>query len=105
MRRSLLHPWIYIGAAIALAFAAPSVYWQAIHGWPFLELAKTGMSGKNLVLSPLGFLGQQILFVGPAAAPIWIAGLWRWSVKPPFARSSASLPSSSASAMERHDKG
>jgi hypothetical protein len=81
-RRSLLRPWIYTGAAIALAIAAPSVYWQATHGWPCLEVGKAGVSGKNLVLSPLGFLGQQILFVGPAAAPIWIAGLWRWSVKP-----------------------
>ena len=84
LRRSLLRPQIYIGAAIALALAAPSFYWQAAHGWPFLEVGRAGASGKNLVLSPLGFLGQQILFVGPVAAPIWIAGLWRLSVRPPL---------------------
>jgi hypothetical protein len=35
-------------------------------------------------LSPLEFFAQQILFVGPLAAPIWIAGLWRSCVKPPL---------------------
>jgi 4-amino-4-deoxy-L-arabinose transferase-like glycosyltransferase len=82
LRRSLLRPQIYLGAIIALAFLAPSTWWQASQGWPFLELGKAGANGKNLVLSPLGFFAQQLLFVGPAAALIWIAGLWRLSVRP-----------------------
>jgi hypothetical protein len=82
LRRSLLRPWIYIGALIALAFAAPSIIWQATHGWPFLELNANATHGKNLVESPLAFFGQQILFAGPAAALVWLAGLWRWSVAP-----------------------
>ena len=43
----------------------PNLWWQAAHGWPFLELGKAGASGKNLELSPLDFLLQQLLFVGP----------------------------------------
>ena len=82
LRRSLLSGWLYFGAAIALAIASPSFVWQATHGWPFLELGQSAMNGKNLALTPLEFFGQQILFVGPAAAPVWIAGLWRFSVKP-----------------------
>jgi 4-amino-4-deoxy-L-arabinose transferase-like glycosyltransferase len=82
LRRSLSSRWLYLGAVIAMAIASPSVIWQAMHGWPFLELGQTAMNGKNLQLTPLGFLGQQILFVGPAAAPVWIAGLWRLSVRP-----------------------
>jgi len=82
LRRALLGPWLYAGAVIALAFAAPSVAWQAAHGWPFLELNENATHGKNLVLSPLAFFGQQILFAGPGAALVWLAGLWRWSVKP-----------------------
>ncbi len=82
LRRSLIRPWLYLGAMIAAALAAPSVIWQAQHGWPFVELGQAGANGKNLVLSPLGFFGQQVLFVGPASAPIWLAGLWRFSVKP-----------------------
>lgn len=85
LRRSLSGRWLYLGAAAALIIASPSLIWQAMHGWPFLELGKTAMNGKNLALSPLEFFGQQILFVGPAAAPVWIAGLWRFSVKPALA--------------------
>jgi 4-amino-4-deoxy-L-arabinose transferase-like glycosyltransferase len=84
LRRSLLKPWLYLGALIALAFLAPSLYWQAANGWPFLELGEAGAGGKNLVLSPLAFFGQQVLFVGPASVPIWLAGLWRFSVRPPL---------------------
>jgi 4-amino-4-deoxy-L-arabinose transferase-like glycosyltransferase len=83
-RRSLSKPWLYIGALITLIFLAPSLYWQSENGWPFLELGKAAMEGKNLVLSPLGFLGQQALFVGPASAPVWLAGLWWLAVRPPL---------------------
>jgi len=82
LRRALLKPWVYAGAIIALVFVAPSVVWQAVQDWPFLVLNQAAMNGKNLVLSPLGFIGQQILFAGPAAALVWLAGLWRWSVNP-----------------------
>ena len=82
LRRSLSGRSLYLGAAIALVIASPSVIWQAMHGFPFLELGQTAVNGKNLALSPLEFLGQQILLVGPAAAPVWMAGLWRLSVKP-----------------------
>ena len=85
LRRSLSARWLYLGAVIALVIASPSVIWQAMHGWPFLELGQTAMNGKNLRLTPLAFLGQQVLFVGPAAAPVWIAGLWRFSAKPGLA--------------------
>jgi hypothetical protein len=83
-RRSLLKPWIYGGGLVALVFLAPSLIWQAENGWPFLEIGKAGAAGKNLALSPLGFFGQQLLFLGPASAPVWLAGLWRFSVRPPL---------------------
>ena len=85
LRRSFAHRWLYLGAALAFVIASPSLIWQAMHGFPFLELGKTAMNGKNLALTPLAFFGQQILFVGPAAAPVWIAGLWRFSAKPGLA--------------------
>jgi hypothetical protein len=56
-----------------------------MHNWPFLELSKAAVNGKNLALTPLEFFGQQVLFAGPAAAPVWLAGLWRYSVKPKLA--------------------
>jgi hypothetical protein len=75
LRRSLARPWIYAGAALALALAAPNLVWQAAHGWPFLEIGRAGIAGKNAVLSPYALFGQIALFLGPVSAPLWIAGL------------------------------
>jgi 4-amino-4-deoxy-L-arabinose transferase-like glycosyltransferase len=83
LRGSLLRPWLWLGAAVALVIASPSLLWQAAHGWPFIELVHGGARQiRTLELSPLAFFGQQLLFAGPMAAPIWLAGLWRFSVKP-----------------------
>jgi hypothetical protein len=83
LRRSLTRPWIYLGALIAFLFFAPSLYWQAENNWPFLELGGAA-AGKNVTLSPLAFLGQQALSMLPLSAAIWLAGLWRFSVRPPL---------------------
>jgi 4-amino-4-deoxy-L-arabinose transferase-like glycosyltransferase len=83
LRRWFASPYLYFGAVIALLFAAPSVVWQAQHGWLFVQVGQAGVNGKNIALSPLGFFAQQILFAGAAAAPVWIAGLWRFGVRPP----------------------
>ena len=76
LRRSLARPWLYAGAALALAIALPNVLWQAQHGWPFLGIVGADVGGKAVGRSPLGFLLQQALFVGPASALVWVAGLW-----------------------------
>ena len=83
LRRSLARRWLYAGAALALAIALPNVLWQALHGWPFLEVAGADVGGKAVGRSPLGLLLQQAFFVGPLFALVWLAGLWRLSVRPP----------------------
>ena len=82
LRRSLARPWIYAGAGIALVMVLPNILWQQQHGWPFLEIGKAGAGGKNLALSPLDFFLQQLILIGPLAAPVWIAGLWATAVRP-----------------------
>jgi hypothetical protein len=84
-RRSLLRPWLYLGALIAVVLILPNLLWQQAHGWPFLELGKAAAGGKNIALSPLAFFAQQLLLIGPLAAPVWIAGLWACSWKPKLA--------------------
>ena len=83
LRRSLARPWLYAGAALALAIALPNVLWQAQRGWPFLGVAGADVGGKAVGRAPLGFLLQQAVFVGLASAPVWLAGLWRLSARPP----------------------
>ena len=64
-----------LGALIALALVLPNAVWQATHGWTIVELLTNGAHGKNVVLAPLAFIGNQILVMNPLFAPIWIAGI------------------------------
>ncbi len=75
-RRELLKPWIWLGGALALLLFLPNVLWQVRHGFPTLEdLENVRRSGKNVVLSPVDFVGQQVLLLHPALLPIWLSGL------------------------------
>ncbi len=85
LRRSLLRPWVYAGALLAFVIVLPNLWWQQAHGWPFLELGKAAMNGKNVALSPSAYFTQQLLLIGPLAAPVWLAGLWASIRKPRFA--------------------
>ena len=84
-RRSLLRPWLYLGALLGAILVLPNVLWQQAHGWPFLELGKAAVNGKNVALSPPAFFVQQVLLTGPLSAPVWIAGLWACSWRPKLA--------------------
>jgi len=85
LRASLLRPWVYAGAVLALVIVLPNILWQQAHGWPFMELGKAGASGKNIELSPPAFFIQQLLLIGPLAAPVWLSGLWSGVRRPAFA--------------------
>jgi len=85
LRRSFLRPWVWAGLALALAMISPNVAWQYNHGWPFVELAKAAVSWKNVALSPLAYLVQQVVLAGPLAFPVWLAGLWAFGIKPKHA--------------------
>ncbi|MBW8880754.1 MAG: glycosyltransferase family 39 protein [Asticcacaulis sp.] len=82
LRTSLLKPWIYVGAALAAVIVLPNVLWQQSHDWPFIELGKAGVNGKNIALSPWSYFTQQLILVGPWAAPVWLSGLW-WGLRKP----------------------
>ncbi|MEO7921906.1 MAG: glycosyltransferase family 39 protein, partial [Thermoanaerobaculia bacterium] len=75
-RRELARPWIWLGLLIALGIFLPNILWQAQHHFPTLEdLRNVKESGKNVVLSPLAFVGQQVLSLHPILLPVWLAGL------------------------------
>jgi 4-amino-4-deoxy-L-arabinose transferase-like glycosyltransferase len=76
-------PWR--AALLALVIAAPNLAWQAMHGFPFLELGTNTMAGKNIVLSPLSFLREQILLMNPVTAPVWVAGFVALLIRPALA--------------------
>ncbi|MDQ2817920.1 MAG: glycosyltransferase family 39 protein [Candidatus Eremiobacteraeota bacterium] len=74
-QRILATRWIAAGGALAGVIALPNLLWQALHGFPMLELLRNGQLGKNVVLDPLSYVVQQVLITNPPLALVWICGL------------------------------
>ncbi|MBF5046256.1 glycosyltransferase family 39 protein [Aggregicoccus sp. 17bor-14] len=74
-RRVLATRVFLLALGLALLCVLPNLYWQASRGFPMLELLRAGQAGKNAPFSVGNFLGQQLLLIGPLAAPLWLAGL------------------------------
>lgn len=73
--RALARREVAIGVLVAAVLSAPSAIWQAMHGLPFLALMRAGAAGKNLVLSPLAFVANQVVVMNLLFAPLWLAGV------------------------------
>ena len=75
-RRQFLTPWPWLAGAIAIALFLPNLIWQAQRGFPTIELLRNVQTtGKNVVLNPVEFFGQQVLGMSPATILVWGAGL------------------------------
>ena len=75
-RRHLARKWIWLGGLIAFAIALPNILWQAQHHWPTYELlSNIAHSNKNVALSPVQFIVQQVIFMNPGTLPLWLGGL------------------------------
>ncbi len=74
------------GVLYAFGIASFSLVWQIQHGFPFVELLRAGASGKNVVLSPLGYIASQIVVFTPLAALLWIGGTIALLVDPHLRR-------------------
>jgi 4-amino-4-deoxy-L-arabinose transferase-like glycosyltransferase len=75
-RKLLWTPWLLAGGGVALLIFLPNLLWNIHHHWPFLELMRNiRASGRDVVLPPLKYLGQQALMMGPQTLPFWLPGL------------------------------
>lgn len=74
-RRVIVVPGLGVATGIACAIAAPNLSWQAMHGWPQLEVLHNAGLAKNEHVSALLFLLEQLPLMNPFCAPLWIAGL------------------------------
>ncbi|HUZ89419.1 MAG TPA: glycosyltransferase family 39 protein [Candidatus Acidoferrales bacterium] len=75
-RRALLwSPWLALGVLVAAALGSPDFMWQALHGWPQLQVFKglAGDAGHNRAV----YWPAQVIYVGPLLTPVWIVG-WLW---------------------------
>jgi hypothetical protein len=76
-RRHLQEPWIWLGSVIALAIFLPNLVCEIRRHFPTIELLRNVQrSGRNVSLSWVNFLLQQVLVMNPIAAPLWLGGLW-----------------------------
>jgi 4-amino-4-deoxy-L-arabinose transferase-like glycosyltransferase len=77
-RRLLRDPYVWGGAAIALALWTPWIVWQADHGWPQIDVSREIAAGGSTSSEPWwAIVPFQALLAGPLLAPVWIAGLIR----------------------------
>lgn len=81
-RRIMWSKWFAGGVALAAVIALPNVLWQAAHGFPMLELLRNGLNGKNVIVGPAEFIGQQFLITNPFLSLVWLAGLAWLLIRP-----------------------
>ena len=77
-RRLLRSRYLLIGGLIAAVLAAPDVVWQAMHGWPGLDVfrALQTEAGHNRAV----YWPAQIAYTGVVLTPVWMAGAV-WSLR------------------------
>lgn len=86
-RRILRTPWLAIATLVALFALLPNILWQADHGWPIVEVLQgdamhrpafqngVALEYLNLWTNARAFAIEQLLYLNPVCAPIWVAGL------------------------------
>jgi 4-amino-4-deoxy-L-arabinose transferase-like glycosyltransferase len=82
--RSLLRSrYVVIAAILVAGLAAPDLSWQAVHGWPALDVfrALQAQAWHNRAT----YWPGQILFTGLLLTPVWLTGLI-WALRSPRAR-------------------
>ena len=82
LRRHLLRPRLWLGAALALLLFAPNVVWQARNGWPTAEFIANATAHKNVAFAPADFLKAQVGEIHPLNLPLWLLGLGALLVGP-----------------------
>jgi hypothetical protein len=75
-RSRLLSPRPWVAIAIALLMAAPNLVWQAVHGFPMLQVAANIAGGGSTSSTPrLALVPSVLLAVGPVLSVVLIVGL------------------------------
>lgn len=73
-RRLLWNRHLLAGAGLAALIASPVLIWQAVNGWPQLEMAAALSKALEGLARPT-FLPIQFLLIGLFLSPVWITGV------------------------------
>jgi hypothetical protein len=74
-RRLLVSKWLLWGGLACFVIVLPNLIWQAVNGFPSLELYSNSFSSKNIEKGYFEVVLEQVLFVNPAGFPLWLTGL------------------------------
>jgi len=75
-RRAFRSRWLWLGGLAAILIYLPNLIWDVQHHFPHFEmLANIKANGRDVHLSPLQFMLQQVQLFNPLALPLWLGGL------------------------------
>jgi 4-amino-4-deoxy-L-arabinose transferase-like glycosyltransferase len=75
-RRQLADWRLWAGLLVCGAIALPNFLWQWRHGFPFLDhLHHVAATHRDVIRTPMAFLLDQMLIMGPLTAPLWLGGV------------------------------
>ena len=74
--RVLASPWLWGGAAIALLVWSPNLAWEFANGWPTIEMSRNLHAEHSGLAYSIQYVPLQLLILGFATAPVWLAGAW-----------------------------
>lgn len=75
-RRALRERWFWLAGLCAFAIFLPNLIWMMQHRFPHLEvLANIRADGRDVELSALEFLAQQVVMAGPVGFILALAAL------------------------------
>ncbi len=72
--------YLMLGALLAAALAAPDFAWQAVHGWPNLDVFR--QLDQDAWANRVMYWPGQILYTSIVLVPLWVRGL-TWSLRSP----------------------
>ena len=79
-RRLVLNRWFALGAAIAVAFTIPDIWWQTQHQWATIAMSRALADENGGLANIAGWVIGQLLMSALALVVVWVAGLrflWR----------------------------
>jgi 4-amino-4-deoxy-L-arabinose transferase-like glycosyltransferase len=77
-RRIVFTRGAVVGVVLIVLLALPNLLWQIHYHFPTLEFIHNGkVDHKNVSLSPLQFLGAQVMMLSPFSVFLWLPGaIW-----------------------------
>ena len=75
-RKLVWSRWFFLGGGLALLIFLPNLVWNIQQGFPILELqANIRQAGRNVQLSAVQFILEQVILMNPAGLLLWLGGL------------------------------